>query len=138
MDRFTPFASTLGGLLIGLSASALLYFNGRIAGISGVLGSAIAPKDGVRSWRLLFLIGLVFGGAGLWFIHPSSFDAPRDISLGRLAIAGLLVGFGTRLGEGCTSGHGICGIARLSSRSIAATCAFLASGAAAVFVMRHL
>ena len=125
MTHFTPLASTVGGLLIGLSASLLVLFNGRIAGISGVLGRALAPPDGERGWRLLFLAGLLAGGA-----------APR--SIGPLIFAGLLVGVGTRLGGGCTSGHGVCGIARLSPRSIAATLVFMTAGAATVFVARHV
>jgi uncharacterized membrane protein YedE/YeeE len=138
MTHFTPLASTVGGLLIGLSASLLLLFNGRIAGISGVLGRALAPPDGERGWRLLFLAGLLAGGAVLAVVHPGAFGGAAPRSIGPLIFAGLLVGVGTRLGGGCTSGHGVCGIARLSPRSIAATLVFMTAGAATVFVARHV
>lgn len=138
MTHFTPLASTLGGLLIGLAASLLLLFNGRIAGVSGVLGHALAPEDGERAWRLLFLAGLLAGGLVLAILHPAAFDGAAPRSLGPVILAGLLVGFGTRLGGGCTSGHGVCGIARLSPRSIAATVVFMAAGVATVFVARHV
>jgi uncharacterized membrane protein YedE/YeeE len=138
MDHFTPVASTIGGLLIGLSASALLLLDGRIAGISGVLGNAIAPEDGDRIWRLLFLAGLAAGGLALRVVRPAAFEAGASGSIALLVIAGLLVGFGTRLGGGCTSGHGVCGIARLSPRSIVATLVFMAAGMATVFVVRHV
>lgn len=138
MTHFTPLASTLGGLLIGLAAALLLFFNGRIAGISGVLGQALAPADGERGWRLLFLAGLLAGGAVLAVVHPAAFSAAAPRSIGPVILAGLLVGVGTRLGGGCTSGHGVCGIARLSPRSIAATLVFMVAGGATVFVARHV
>jgi uncharacterized membrane protein YedE/YeeE len=138
MSHFTPVSAAVGGLLIGLAASALLYFNGRVAGVSGVLGHALAPEDGERRWRLLFVAGLVAGGLILTLFNPGAFDAAAPAPLAAIALSGLLVGFGTRLGGGCTSGHGVCGIARLSARSIAATIVFMAAGGGTVFVVRHL
>lgn len=140
MSSFTPIASTVGGLLIGLSAAALLYFNGRIAGVSGVLGQALAPDEGERSWRVMFLAGLVVGGAALFVLSPGLFERSTEGASHwpLIALAGVLVGFGTRLGNGCTSGHGVCGIARFSWRSIAATCVFMLTGMGTVYVVRHL
>jgi len=136
---FTPISALIGGLMIGAAAGLLWLTLGRIAGISGILGRALQGAGGAeRIWRILFLVGLP-AGAGLafllgWAAAPSA--PPGQFGL---AIAGgLLVGFGTRLGSGCTSGHGICGLARLSPRSLAATLIFVAAGMAAVFVLRHL
>ena len=129
----------LGGALIGIAASLLLLFNGRIAGISGVLGGLLyeAPR-GDRRWRLRFILGLIAGAAVLAALRPE-FAAPAPgSSIGVLVVAGLLVGFGTRLGNGCTSGHGVCGLARFSRRSLAATLSFMASGFITVYVVRHL
>ena len=131
----------LGGALIGLSASLLLLANGRVAGISGVVGSLLAPVPGDIAWRLLFFGGLLTGGLLLVWLRPVSFAAPAPLSVrgaGLLVAAGLLVGFGSQLGNGCTSGHGVCGLARLSRRSIAATLTFMAAGIASVFAVRHL
>jgi uncharacterized protein len=135
MAPFDPVSALIGGALIGLAAVLLMLLNGRIAGVSGILGGALTGAD--RGWRLAFLIGLVgapllLGAAGRplpmpWM--PSSFAI--------VIAAGLLVGFGTRLGSGCTSGHGVCGIARLSPRSIAATLVFMASAMVVVALMRH-
>jgi uncharacterized membrane protein YedE/YeeE len=134
---FTPIASSIGGLLIGLSAAGLLLWNGEIAGISGIVGGAVAPSDGDRSWRLAFLAGLVIGGAAFAVAWPAAFGAPEGGAL-RLVVAGLLVGFGTRLGSGCTSGHGVCGIARRSLRSIVATMAFMAAAFVTVLLTHHV
>lgn len=131
----------LGGALIGLSASLLLWANGRVAGISGVVGSLLAPIRGDISWRALFFGGLLAGGLLLAWLRPVSFAAPASLSLGGgalLVVAGLLVGFGSRLGNGCTSGHGVCGISRGSTRSIAATLTFMATGVLTVFLARHV
>jgi uncharacterized membrane protein YedE/YeeE len=134
---FTPVSSTIGGVLIGLSATALLILNGRIAGISGILAGVVYPS--MRSeiaWKVFFVAGLVVGGAVVSFFHPQAVTACSSMAL---AIpAGLLVGFGTRLGNGCTSGHGVCGISRFSVRSIVATMVFIATGALTVYAMRHL
>ncbi|HEX5752348.1 MAG TPA: YeeE/YedE thiosulfate transporter family protein [Archangium sp.] len=131
----------LGGALIGLSASLLLLANGRVAGISGVVGSLLAPVRGDIAWRVLFFGGLLTGGLLLAWLRPASFAAPASPSPGGVALlvaAGLLVGFGSRLGNGCTSGHGVCGISRGSVRSIAATLTFMATGVLTVFLARHV
>ena len=138
MTHFTPLASIVGGLMIGLSASALLLLNGRIAGVSGILGQAIAPAEGQRGFRLAFLAGLVAGGVVLALVHPAAFDTPAAGSLAPLVAGGLLVGVGTTLAGGCTSGHGVCGIARRSPRSIVATIVFMAAAVVTVFVSRHV
>lgn len=138
MNDFTPLPSLLGGVLIGLAATILLAWNGRIAGISGILGGVLLPKSGEVSWRAVFLAGLVAGGFLLRIIYPSAFPAEASGSLPVIAAAGLLVGFGTRLGSGCTSGHGVCGLSRLSARSLVATLTFMATGALTVFVVHHV
>lgn len=118
----------VGGGLIGAASVLLLAVNGRIFGVSGIVGGVTTPRPGDTSWRLATIVGLVAGGLALRFLHPSAFDAASARSLELIVAAGLLVGFGTRLGNGCTSGHGICGVSRLSKRSIAATATFLAAG----------
>ena len=131
----------LGGALIGLSVSLLLLATGRVAGISGVVGSLLTPVRGDIAWRVLFFGGLLTGGLLLAWLRPGSFGAPASLSTGTgalLVVAGLLVGFGSRLGNGCTSGHGVCGISRGSVRSIAATLTFMATGALTVFLVRHV
>ena len=138
MTDFTPFSALLGGALIGAAAALLMLFDGRIAGISGILGRAIAVGNGDRLWRAAFLVGLPVG-ASAWFVLPS---APSDItvtgSAPLLVIGGLLVGFGTRLGSGCTSGHGVCGLSRLSFRSLIATGIFLVVAMVTVAIVRHV
>ncbi|HET9450821.1 MAG TPA: YeeE/YedE family protein [Aggregicoccus sp.] len=130
--------SLLGGVLIGVSVSTLLLFNGRIAGISGIAGGLLFPERGDVSWRVAFLGGLVGGGLLLRAFLPQSLGAPVVTGAGLVVLAGLLVGFGTRLGNGCTSGHGVCGISRGSARSIAATLTFMATGVLTVFLARHV
>ncbi|CAN5592633.1 YeeE/YedE family protein [soil metagenome] len=133
--EFTPFSALVGGALIGVAATLLLWSLGRIAGISGVLNAAIEQRA-ERGWRVAFLVGLI-GAAGLWFAFAEV--APRtDFPLPWLVAAGLLVGAGTRIGNGCTSGHGICGLARLSPRSLAAVAVFMGMAVATVFVLRHV
>jgi hypothetical protein len=134
---FTPWSALLGGALIGASASMLLLLNGEVAGISGIVGRLVRPDEGDMSWRAAFVAGLVLGGVLLSVLHPASFG-PSAATLPWTVVAGLLVGFGTRLGNGCTSGHGVCGLARLSGRSLVATMTFMATGALATFVMRHV
>lgn len=133
--EFTPFTAIIGGLLIGLASAALLHFNGRIAGITGIFDGLLwAESPGERAWRLAFVAGLL--AASLPFVlEPSMTPLPVDRSTGVIIAAGLIVGFGTRLSNGCTSGHGVCGIARLSPRSIVATLTFIATGAATVAIM---
>jgi uncharacterized membrane protein YedE/YeeE len=135
---FTPISSLLGGVLIGLSASLLLLLHGRIAGISGIVGESFKARHDERAWRVLFLAGLVGGGALVALVKPSAFPSSVSTAPPGLIIAGLLVGFGTRLGSGCTSGHGLCGVGRLSQRSLVATAIFFATGAATVFILRHV
>ena len=135
--HFTPGMSLLGGLLIGMASALFILANGRIAGISGILGGLLRPTSGDVMWRLAFLLGLIVAPAVLAvFVAPviPTIDAGPTT----LIIAGLLVGIGTRYGGGCTSGHGICGLSRLSPRSLIATLAFMGSGMAIVFAMRHL
>lgn len=132
--EFTPWSALAGGALIGLAATVLLASLGRIAGISGLFNGALEQR-GDRAWRIAFLLGLV-GAAGGWFALTGAM--PRTgLPLPWLLAGGVLVGFGTRLGNGCTSGHGICGLARLSPRSAVAVAVFIAAGFATVFVLRH-
>lgn len=134
---FTPAASLAGGALIGAAAAAFALLLGRVAGISGIVGGLLRPKAGDLGWRLAFVAGLGLAPAAyaLWAPLPVlRIDAP----LGVLVAAGLLVGLGTRLGSGCTSGHGVCGLSRRSPRSLAATASFMVAGFATVHVMRHL
>lgn len=126
-----------GGALIGLASTLLLLANGRIAGISGILGGALSPQRGDFAWRVSFLLGLL-GSAAMQPFSPERFSTAGMPSLGWVAVAGLLVGFGTRLGSGCTSGHGVCGLSRGSPRSFAATLTFMGAAALTVFVTRHL
>lgn len=128
----------LGGILIGAAASGLLLVNGQIAGISGILAGLLAPSDDDAGWRIAFVGGLLTGGALLLIALPAAFPAVPPHPLPRLAIAGLLVGLGTRISGGCTSGHGVCGLSRRSPRSLAATLTFMATGMATVFVVAHL
>jgi len=127
-------------VLIGLSASVLLLFNGRTAGISGIVGTLMCRATGDKAWRAAFLAGMVGGGFAMFALTPTSFGLPSAASSNLAVVipAGLLVGFGTRLGNGCTSGHGVCGISSGSKRSIAATLTFMATGVIAVFVLRTL
>jgi len=138
MEHFTPVDSLIGGMLIGLSASALLLFDGKIAGISGIVAGLLSPAKNDALWRAVFVAGLLVGGLLLRLLSPQTFEIGIVRSWGALALAGLLVGFGTRLGNGCTSGHGVCGISRFSRRSLVATVTFIATGAAAVYVVNHL
>jgi hypothetical protein len=138
MTDFTPIPALIGGALIGLSAALLMLLTGRIAGISGILGGSLAAGAGDRHWRLAFIAGLVAApliGALLRVPLPAP-QMPENWLL--IAAAGLLIGFGTRLGGGCTSGHGVCGIARLSTRSIVATATFMVTAIVAVFLIRHV
>jgi len=136
MENFTPIPSLIGGALIGISATLLLLLHGRVAGISGILYNFLTPSTSSqeRSWRALFLAGLLGVGA-VWFaIQPAAFDSSISRSLPIVAIAGLLVGVGTRLGSGCTSGHGVCGMSRLAPRSMIATLTFTITGALSVLL----
>jgi len=135
--HFTPGMSLLGGVLIGISSALFILANGRIAGISGILGGLLSKRPGDMAWRIAFLLGLVAAPAAI-FPLTGPLTATIEANTEVLVIAGLLVGIGTRYGAGCTSGHGVCGLSRLSPRSLVATLAFMGAGMAIVFVMRHL
>jgi uncharacterized membrane protein YedE/YeeE len=138
MTEFTPLSGLWGGVLIGLGSVGLLLGLGRIAGISGIFGHAVLPVRGDWGWRAAFLLGLLLGAALaiLWVPSAADFEITRSPAV--LAAGGLLVGFGTQLGSGCTSGHGVCGLARMSRRSLVAVPVFMATAAATVGVARHL
>ena len=136
MGSFTPLSALGGGLLIGLSAAILLLGNGRIAGISGILDGAVRPKVGDFRWRAAFLVGLLAAAPLMALAGVALPSVSIDASLAVVILAGFLVGLGTRLGSGCTSGHGVCGIGRGSSRSITATLTFMATGITTVFLVR--
>ena len=138
MENFTPVSGLVGGLLIGLSAALLLLLNGRISGISGIVGGLLAPKNSDARWRAVFVAGLLLGAFGYELAMGGAIPIRMQASLPVLVVAGLLVGFGTRLGSGCTSGHGLCGIARLSKRSIVASAVFFGVAMLTVFVVRHV
>ncbi|MBP1205609.1 putative membrane protein YedE/YeeE [Duganella sp. 1411] len=135
--NFTPWASLAGGVLIGLAAALLVLFNGRIAGISGILGGLLRWPKGDLAWRVAFLIGLI-AAPGVYGLYAPLPAVHVDAGTATLVVAGLLVGLGTRYGAGCTSGHGVCGLSRLSLRSLVATGAFMTAGFATVFIVRHL
>lgn len=138
MTEFTPFSAAVGGSLIGLSAVLLMVLNGRIAGISGTFYGAFFPGAGDRGWKIMFLIGLIAAPALQRLVSGGwpAFDMAASWPL--ILVGGLLVGFGTRLGSGCTSGHGVCGLSRLSPRSMVAVAAFMSSGLITVAVVRSV
>ena len=137
--EFTPLASTIGGVLIGISAVMLMVFNGRIAGISGILGRLFPPYDGADpSGAAAFVIGLLAAPLLYAAVMGAPFAQTVSNNVGLMTTAGFLVGFGAAYGSGCTSGHGVCGFARLSLRSLIATAIFMGTGFATVFVMRHV
>jgi len=133
----SPGSALAGGVFIGIAAAMFVLLNGRIAGISGILGGLLQPVRGDAAWRLAFILGLVAAPAAYLLAGPLP-KAQIDAGWGALVVAGLLVGVGTRYGSGCTSGHGVCGLSRLSPRSLAATAAFMGAGFLTVFVVRHL
>lgn len=137
IEHFTPWSSLAGGLLIGVAAAMFLLFNGRIAGISGILGGLLRPAAGDIGWRIAFVAGLL-GAPVVYGIAARLPPVHVDASVTTLVVAGLLVGAGTRYGSGCTSGHGVCGLSRLSPRSMIATASFMLAGFVTVFIMRHL
>jgi uncharacterized membrane protein YedE/YeeE len=138
MESFTPIASGIGGVLIGIAAAGLLMFHGRIAGISGIAGGIFRREPGDTSWRVMFLVGLFAAGLGWSFFFPRDYLVEIDRSTGALVLAGLIVGLGTQVGGGCTSGHGVCGIGRLSKRSTVATISFMITAALTVFVVNEV
>lgn len=138
--HFTPWTSLVGGVLLGVASALFILLNGRVLGISGILGGLMPPRRGDAGWRIAFLLGLFSAPAVFAILAPAGFlQMPRiDADFGLVVVAGLLVGLGTRYGAGCTSGHGVCGLSRLSPRSLVATLAFMGSGFATVLVLRHL
>ena len=135
--HFTPWASLAGGLLLGVAAAAFVLLNGRVLGITGIVAGLLPPRRGDAAWRLAFVAGLLAAPV-LWRLAAPLPAARFEAGWPVLVLAGLLVGWGTRHGSGCTSGHGVCGLARLSPRSLVATAAFMATGFATVFVVRHI
>lgn len=138
MNNFTPLESLLGGILIGVASLMVLFFQGRIAGISGITSALLSPKEEGFGWKIAFLLGLVGGGALVSQIAPEWFSMAGTPKLAFVALAGVLVGLGTRFGGGCTSGHGVCGISRFSVRSVVATGTFMVAGAVTVWLTRHV
>ena len=135
--HFTPWAALAGGVLLGLASALFVLLNGRILGISGIVGGLLRPRAGDMGWRLAFLLGMLVAPGLYWLVVGPT--QPRiDATWEMVVMAGLLVGVGTRYGSGCTSGHGVCGLSRLSVRSLVATLCFMATGFATVFVVRHL
>jgi uncharacterized membrane protein YedE/YeeE len=136
-NAFTPWSSLVGGVFIGVAVAILILVNGRVAGISGIIGGLLRPTRGGVAWRAAFVLGLILTpSVFMLFVTPHS---PQiDDSIGALVAAGLLVGIGTRYGSGCTSGHGICGLSRRSPRSLVATAVFMTAGFVTVFVARHV
>ena len=137
--HFTPWLSLGGGILLGLASAAFILVNGRILGISGILGGLLVPRLGDIGWRIAFLLGIAAAPFVSALLLPSGYmEAPRiEAGFLAIAIAGLLVGFGTRYGSGCTSGHGVCGLSRLSPRSLVSTLTFMGLGFLVVYVLRH-
>lgn len=138
MAHFTPWSALIGGMLIGAAALFLLLAGGRIAGISGIVSGLLQRPQQIERWRVWFVLGLILGGPLAWWGLGRPQAGWEHTSLGVMAVAGLLVGVGSRLGNGCTSGHGICGVGRLSPRSIAATITFMLTGMLTVGLLRHL
>lgn len=136
-NHFTPWSSLAGGVLLGLASALFILFNGRVLGISGILGGLLRPRAGDAGWRIAFIAGLLAAPA-VWSLFAAPVVPRIDATPALLVVAGLLVGWGTRYGSGCTSGHGVCGLSRMSPRSLVATLAFMGTGFASVFVMRHL
>ena len=134
--HFTPWAALAGGVLLGLASALFVLLNGRILGISGIVGGLLRPRAGDMGWRLAFVLGMLVAPGLYWLVVGPT--QPRiDANWGMVVIAGLLVGVGTRYGSGCTSGHGVCGLSRMSPRSLVATLAFMGAGFLTVFLIRH-
>lgn len=136
-NHFTPWSSLAGGILLGLASALYILLNGRLLGISGILGGLLRPQKGDAGWRLTFIAGLLVAPT-LWGLFWPAVTPRIEAGWPVLVIAGLLVGWGTRYGSGCTSGHGVCGLSRLSPRSLVATLAFMGAGFATVFLIRHV
>ena len=136
-NLFTPWAALAGGILLGLASAIFILVNGRILGISGIVGGLLRPKAGDALWRIAFVLGMLTAPV-LYLLVVGPVPATIDAGWGSVVLAGLMVGVGTRYGSGCTSGHGVCGLSRLSLRSLAATLAFMGAGFATVFLLRHV
>ena len=136
-NHFTPWAALAGGILLGLASAIFILWNGRILGISGIVGGLLRPKAGDAGWRISFVLGMLAAPL-LYMLVAGPVPATIDAGWGTVVLAGLLVGVGTRYGSGCTSGHGVCGLSRLSPRSLAATLSFMGAGFAIVFLARHV
>ena len=138
--HFTPWASLIGGVMLGIASALFILVNGRILGISGILGGLLTFKWRDSGWRIAFMLGMLAAPVTFMLIAPADWlHVPRiDASYAAIVIAGLLVGYGTRLGSGCTSGHGVCGLSRLSPRSLVATAGFMGAGFAMVYIVRHV
>ena len=135
--HFTPWAALAGGILLGLASALFVLLNGRILGISGIVGGLLRPRAGDMGWRLAFVLGMLVA-PGLYWLVVGPMQPRIDANWGMVVIAGLLVGVGTRYGSGCTSGHGVCGLSRMSPRSLVATLAFMGAGFVTVFLIRHV
>lgn len=136
-NHFTPWAALAGGILLGLASAMFILVNGRILGISGIVGGLLRPKTGDAGWRISFVLGMLAAPL-LYMLVAGPVPATIEAGWGTVVLAGLLVGVGTRYGSGCTSGHGVCGLSRLSPRSLAATLSFMGAGFAIVFLVRHV
>ena len=139
-NHFTPWASLIGGLLLGVASAVFILINGRILGISGILGGLLPPKVGDISWRVAFLLGMLAAPTVFMTLAPAGLASEPRIDAGFWTViaAGLLVGIGTRYASGCTSGHGVCGLSRLSPRSLVATLSFMGAGFFIVYIVRHI
>ena len=138
MENFTPVSAIIGGAMIGIAASMLLMLSGRLAGISGIMAGLLPPKRGDMDWRILFIGGLLVGAFIYRAFAGEGYEVTFTMGWPAIVAGGLLTGIGTRIGGGCTSGHGVCGMGRLSPRSIVATVTFMAAGAVTVFIARHV
>ncbi len=138
MENFTPVLSSVGGALIGLAAIMLLFFNGRIAGMSGIIAGVLTPKSNDTLWRLVFVAGLLSGALLIRLMYPQAMAIEIDVSNAAVLLGGILVGIGTRVGNGCTSGHGVCGVGRLAPRGIVASSVFFLTAMATTYIVRHV
>jgi len=139
MENFTPYTSLAGGILLGISASILMYLNGRVAGISGIVSGILNnPAASEKAWRAAFVVGIIGGASVYAYFFPVNIEPREHVTTALLIVGGITVGFGTAMGGGCTSGHGVCGISRLSLRSITATMTFLIAGLVTVYVVKQV
>lgn len=138
MEGFTPILSTIGGILIGLAAIALMYFNGRIAGMSGIVAGVLRPRRNDTLWRMIFVLGLLCGAGLIRWLHPEAMAIHIDVSNAAILLGGFFVGLGTRIGNGCTSGHGVCGVGRLAPRGMIASAVFFMTAVVTTYIVRHL